>query len=405
MSHLLLHNARVILKDRIQSGGVLVKDGIITLLFTPDQKPAGLSASESIDLNEAYLAPGLIDIHIHGSTGVDVQATDADGLARISAFLLGEGVTGYFPTFVPTDETGYRESLAIIASFINHPLDRQYLGARILGVHFEGPFVSEQRCGALRTKYFRTYDGDARSIEVFTGPSDGTGTFGSRLMTLAPEIHGGLDLTRELTRRGVRVFIGHTQAEPDVLDLAVEAGASHITHFPNALEPLHHRKPGAVAWGLVRDDVTLDCIADFQHVHPLMLKLIYESKKPDGVALISDAIMPAGLGDGDYAVWDEPIKVRNGRTTLARHPGDNTIAGSVITMRQALKNMIGLGVPIHEAVRMASSIPSRVAGIDEMQGSIEVGKHGDLTVFNEDFSVRMSTIRGVAMRMGDESVG
>ena len=401
MAQLLLHNASVILKDRIQSGGVLVEDGLITLVFTSDQKPAGLSAAESLDLDGAYLSPGLIDIHIHGSTGVDVQATDSEGLARIAAFLLGEGVTGYFPTFVPTDETGYRGSLAIIGSFVNQSRNQQSPGARILGVHFEGPFVSEQRCGALRTKYFRTYDGDARSIEVFTGTSGGLEAVGSRLMTLAPEIRGGLDLTRELTRSGVRVFIGHTQAEPDILDLAVEAGASHITHFPNALELLHHRKPGAVAWGLVQDNVTLDCIADFQHVHPLMLKLMYESKKPEGMALISDAIMPAGLGDGDYSVWDEPIAVRNGRTTLSRHPGDNTIAGSVITMRQALKNVISLGVPIHEAVRMASSIPSRVAGVDGMHGSIEVGKRTDLIVFNEDFSVRMATTRGLAVRMGD----
>lgn len=401
MAQLILHNARVILEGGVQHGGVLVRDGRIALVFPNEQTPAGLGASESIDLDGAYLAPGLIDIHIHGSAGVDLQAADADGLAKLSQFLLAEGVTGYFATLVPTDERGYQETLATISFYINqqdeaHGNNKSQLGARILGIHFEGPFVSENRCGALHRELFRTYDGDARSIELFTGaPRDAGPSSVPRLMTLAPETRGGLDLTRELTRNGVRAFIGHSQADPETLDLAAEAGARHITHFPNALDPLHHRKPGAVAWGLVRRDVTLDCIADFHHVHPLMLRLIYESKSADRMALISDAIMPAGLGDGEFSVWGEKITVRNGRTSLARQPREATIAGSVITMRQALKNIVDLGVPIHEAVRMASLVPARAAGIESGHGSIKEGKRADLFAFDDDFDVRLATIGGV----------
>jgi len=385
----------VILESGVQHGGVLIRDRRIALVFAHAQTPAGLSASDTIDLGGAYLAPGMIDIHIHGSAGVDVQSTDAAGLTKLSKFLLAEGVIGYFPTFVPSDEQGYRDSIAAIGSYINqqedaHRNNKAQVSARILGIHFEGPFVSEHRCGALRREHFRTYDGDARSLEQFiSGPS-----LSPRLMTLAPEIQGGLDLTRELTRSGVRVFIGHSQADPATLDLAFEAGARHITHFPNALDPLHHRKPGAVAWGLLRDDATLDCIADFHHVHPLMLRLIYQSKTADRMALISDAIMPAGLGDGEFSVWGEGITVRDGRTALARQPGESPIAGSVITMRQALKNIVDLGVPVHEAVHMASLVPARIAGIEAELGSIKEGKRAELIAFDDEFAVRLTIIAG-----------
>lgn len=395
MAQLLLHNARVIIEGGVQRGGVLVRDGRVALVFTHDKTPTGLGESERIDLENDYLAPGLIDIHIHGSVGVDVQATDADGLDKLSDFLLAEGITGYFATFVPTDEHGYREALATINSYIEQQDRAQSItgGARILGIHFEGPFVSQNRCGALRAEHFRTYDGDPRSIELFTGANRHDGPSGlPRLMTVAPETRGGLDLTRELTHNGVRAFIGHSQAEPEILDRAVEAGARHITHFPNALDLLHHRKPGAVAWGLVRDDVTLDCIADLHHVHPLMLRLIFESKGADGMALISDAIMPAGLGDGEFSVWGEPISVHDGRTALLRQAGEATIAGSVITLRQALKNVADLGVPIHEAVRMATFVPARAAGVESAHGSIVEGRRAEVIAFDDNHTVRLSVM-------------
>jgi N-acetylglucosamine-6-phosphate deacetylase len=401
MDQLVIHNARVILEGAVQRGGVLVRDGHIALVFNEEKKPAGFSETESINLQNDYLAPGLIDIHIHGSVGIDVQATDTDGLDKLSDFLLGEGVTGYFATFVPADERGYREALATIAPYIERqnraePEKHKPRGARILGIHFEGPFVSENRCGALRRDLFRAYNGEARSIDLFAASDNAAGPASfPRLMTLAPEIPGGLDLIGELTRRGVRAFIGHSQAEPEILDLAVEAGARHITHFPNALEPLHHRKPGAVAWGLVRDDVTLDCIADLHHVHPLMLWLIYRSKSADRMALISDAVMPAGLGDGEFSVWGETIAVEKGRTTLSRKQGEATIAGSVITMRQALKNVVDLGVPVNEAIRMASFVPARAAGIESTHGSIVQGKRADLVAFDDDFTPRLSVMENL----------
>jgi N-acetylglucosamine-6-phosphate deacetylase len=370
----------------------------------------------------------MIDIHIHGSAGVDVMCADGEGLSKLSDFLLQQGVTGYFPTLVPTDTEGYLSALSAIGSFAEQQASPDARpSARVLGVHFEGPFVSQNRCGALHPEHFRTYDGDTASLDLFLG-AQASCLLPARLMTLAPEIAGGIALIRDLVARGVRVFIGHTQADPATLELAASAGARHITHFPNALDPLHHRKPGAVAWGLVRSDVTMDCIADFHHVDPLMLRLMYQSKGPDRLALISDAIPPTGLGDGVFSVWGDRIRVSGGCTELVRPSEDvatvsdatleaaaenglaeigtavdsaaedraaesrtasrqPTIAGSVITMREALRNMISLGVPLYEAIHMASLTPARAAGKEGDYGSIEVGKRADLVVLDDDLRV------------------
>jgi N-acetylglucosamine-6-phosphate deacetylase len=245
----------------------------------------------------------------------------------------------------------------------------------------------------LKTAHFRTYDGDSRAIQIFTG-GDASHVAYARLMTLAPEIEGGLDLVRELTARGVRAFIGHTEANPETLDEALEAGARHITHFPNALTPLHHRKPGAIAWGLLRDDVTLDCIADLHHVHPLMLRLMAKAKTASRMALISDAIQPAGLGDGTFTVWDIPVAVKDGLTALVEGPGAGTIAGSVITMREALHNMTRLGVALNDVARMASAVPARAAGLDRDYGLLEAGKRADLIAFDDEFNVEAAVVGG-----------
>ncbi|MFP5262330.1 MAG: N-acetylglucosamine-6-phosphate deacetylase [Blastocatellia bacterium] len=399
MDQLLLHNARLVSQSGIERGGVLIRQGRIAHIFADQDKPAGVSLYESIDVRGAYLAPGLIDIHIHGSDGVDVQDADTVRLAKLSEFLLREGVTGYFVTFVPTDERGYRDAIAEVNAYIGRQDEAaqdqpHQVRARVLGIHFEGPFVSHDKCGALKREHFRTYDGDPRSLEVFAPAGAAGGRSSAPLMTLAPEIEGGLDLTRELAARGARPFIGHSAADPGTLDAAAEAGARHITHFPNALDPLHHRKPGPVAWGLVRGDVSLDCIADLHHVHPLMLRLIYQSKTAGRMALISDAIQPAGLGDGEFSVWGEAITVRNGATALADGPARGTIAGSVITMRQALRNVAGIGVPIHDALRMASLTPARAAGVDRDFGSIEVGKRADLVSFDEVLTIQFAIIGG-----------
>jgi N-acetylglucosamine-6-phosphate deacetylase len=384
-------------------GAVVIQNGRIASVWEPSQAPHGFSNKETVDVRGRYLAPGLIDIHLHGSVAVDVMETDVDGLDRLSAFLLSEGVTGYFPTLAPARDRVYASALASIAKYLSLPkseLSGCHGAARILGVHFEGPFLNRNKCGALKPELFRGYDGQADTLDILS-PIDTSSAAGSNgstlttLMTMAPEIPHGIDLVRTLASKGVRVFVGHSQADPETLDLSLAAGAAHVTHFPNALDTIHHRKPGAAAWALVHPAVTLDCIADLQHVDPLFIQLIYRMKGAERMALISDAIPPAGLGDGEYSVWGEQLTVEGGRTRLATSRQPDTLAGSTITLRQAVRNVVSLGVPLNEAISMASLVPARAAGISRLTGSIEPRKAADLIVLDDSLEVRLAVVGGM----------
>ncbi|PYS46211.1 MAG: hypothetical protein DMF68_19835 [Acidobacteria bacterium] len=210
------------------------------------------------------------------------------------------------------------------------------------------------------------------------------------LITLAPEVEGGVELVKELVRQNWIVSIGHTRASVDALDRALEAGARHMTHFMNAMSPLHHRAPGPIGWGLINDAVSVDVIADGVHVDPLVLKLVLRSKQARRVSLISDAVAPTGLGDGRYKIWGETITVTNGRTENER----GSIAGSVITMLDAARMMLSLGVAATDVARMASTNPARLLGIDKDFGSIETDKRADLVALDDAGHVRLTLIGG-----------
>jgi N-acetylglucosamine-6-phosphate deacetylase len=210
------------------------------------------------------------------------------------------------------------------------------------------------------------------------------------MITLAPEVEGGVALVTELVRRGWVVSVGHTRARIETLDSARAAGARHMTHFLNAMSPLHHREPGPVGWGLLQDDVTVDLIADGVHSDPLMLRLVLRCKTPERVSLISDAVAPAGLGDGVYKVWGETITVEAGRTRNER----GSIAGSVISMLDAARKVRTLGLSETELARVASLNPARLLRIDNTCGSIEEGKRADLVALDAEGNVKLTLVGG-----------
>jgi N-acetylglucosamine-6-phosphate deacetylase len=373
----LLKNANVVLPDReVQGGSVLIEEDRIVSLETE-------SGGEVIDLAGATLLPGFIDVHIHGAVGVDVMDATAADLREASEYLASQGVTSWVPTFVPASDESYRHAIAAISEAISFGG-----GARVLGVHYEGPFVNTAQCGALHTEYFKSYASvdDLNSLPL---PSSGV-----RMITLAPEVTGGIELVRELKLRGWVISIGHTRADVKILDAACEAGAHHMTHFMNAMAPLHHRSPGPIAWGLSRDDVTFDCIADGVHLDPFMLRLLLKVKGTSGISLISDAIAATGKGDGDYRIWDETISVKNGRTANA----SGNIAGSVISMLDAVRLLHSLGVSYIDLARMASLNPARLLGLDNDCGSIEPGKRADLVALDSDNNPALTIIDGKISR-------
>ena len=377
---LLLRGARVVLPDGVSEGAdVLVRGGRIASVG----ESAG--ADETLDLAGLTLMPGFVDVHIHGAVGVDTLDAGGEDLRRVARFLAARGVTAWLPTLVPAPVEDYRRAAAAVDELMQEPREGE---ARAVGLHYEGPFVNERQCGALRTQFFRSY---ARPEDVDDLPTlDSRGA--AHMMTLAPEVVGGVELVGELTRRGWVVSVGHTRAGLDVLEQARAAGARHMTHFLNAMSPLHHREPGPVGWGLTADDVTVDIIADGVHSHPVLLGVVLRCKTFERVSLISDAVAPAGLGDGEFRVWGETIRVAGGRTSNGR----GSIAGSVITMLDAVRLVSGLGVPPHEVARMASLNPARLLGLDGERGSIEAGKRADLVALDEEGRARLTLVNGRA---------
>jgi N-acetylglucosamine-6-phosphate deacetylase len=375
---LLLHNANVVLPGRaISHSAVLVEDGYISAI---DESGAP-QVSDSIDLGGATLLPGFIDVHIHGAVGVDVMDAKPADLQEVSTYLASQGVTGWLPTLVPASDENYANAVRAISQSMENTN-----GARVLGVHYEGPFVNSAQCGALHTEYFKTYSSPdvLNSLPV---PENAV-----RMITMAPEVSGGIDLVRELKTRGWVISIGHTRADLEVLESAFNSGARHMTHFMNAMAPLHHRNPGPIAWGISRDNVTFDLIADGIHLDPFMLRLLMKIKGAQRITLISDAIAAAGNGDGDYQIWGETITVKNRRTANAA----GTIAGSVITMLDAVRFMRSLGVLHADLAQMASLNPARLLGLDRVCGSIEVGKRADLVALDQDGNVKLTIIGGNA---------
>ena len=371
-----IRGARLILPDEVLTGSIGIDNGRIVFI----SREPSVAPAEVIDGTNLTVLPGFIDVHIHGANGVDTMAADGKELARASVWVASQGVTGWMPTLVPGPVEEYQRAVSAIEQA--HGSGK---GARILGVHYEGPFVNSAQCGALRTQFFRTYsqidDIDDLPMVQFQG---------KHLMTLAPEVDGGIELINELTKRGWIVLIGHTRADFDLLDEALAAGARHMTHFMNAMSPLHHRSPGPIGWGLLHDDVTCDVIADGIHLDPRTLKLLMKIKGPERLVLISDAISAAGLGDGVYNIWNESITVKDGRTSNQR----GSIAGSVISMLDAVRQMRTLGVPEVQLARISSTNPARLLGIDDECGSIEEGKRADLVAFDDEGNVRFTMVGG-----------
>ena len=388
-SKTLLRRARIVTPQRtIEDADLLIASGVIARILESSSN-ASIDAESEIDLRGQTLFPGFIDVHIHGAAGVDTMDARADDLRRVAEFLARHGVTSWLPTLVPASAEQYGQAIRAIEELVavEQRGDSASPGARALGVHYEGPFVNSEQCGALHREHFRSF----KSLnDLDTLPTVALEN-AKHMMTLAPEVEGGIELISELNRRGWTVSIGHTRANRNVLDEARHAGAHHMTHFMNAMTPLHHRDLGAVGWGLIHDDVTIDLIADSIHLDREVLRLITRSKGIERVSLISDAIAAAGQGDGDYKIWGEKISVTNGRTSNDR----GSIAGSVITMLDAVRMMLSLGLSEPEVARLASLNPARLLGIDHECGSIEEGKRADLAALDENQKVRLTMIGGV----------
>jgi N-acetylglucosamine-6-phosphate deacetylase len=375
---ILLRNAAAITPNGVKERtDILIEKGIVAQISDVQNTDAKI-----IDAVGLQVFAGFIDIHNHGAVGVDVNSATAEDLRKVSAFLAGQGVTAWLPTFVPDADENYRKVIEAIDEAMETQANEPV--AQILGVHYEGVFANEKMCGALRPKFFKTFkNGD----EIDSLPKLKKGV---HLTTLAPEVENGIELIKELGKQNWIVSIGHTRADTQTLDRAYQAGAKHLTHFYNAMTSLHHRDVGVVGWALTKDDTTFDIIADGVHVHPQMLRFGIESKGTGKVSLISDSVAPTGLGDGSYELWGEKVSVVNGKTQNER----GSIAGSVITMLDAARQMRALDFTEWEVSQMASANPARLLGLEKTYGVIETGKRADLVALDEQGNVKLTIIGG-----------
>lgn len=302
-------------------------------------------------------ARGFLDLHIHGAFGVDVVTASAADMDRLALGLASRGVGSFLPTLVPLPLPEMALAVTRLSAWMKGRHDGDGRGALPLGLHFEGPFVSRARCGALHRENF--LDGtDTNSLGAFFEIASAAP--GRGMTTLAPEIPGGIAVVTEFVRRGFVVSIGHTEADVATLDAALAAGARHMTHFGNAMKPLHHREAGPIGWGLVTGGVTVDVIADGHHLSSEMLRLVWRAKGDGRVALISDAMPAAGLADGDYAVWGETLTVKGG----AARNASGALAGSTALLDACVRQLrSATGLPEDVAVRAASDVPRRILGL------------------------------------------
>jgi N-acetylglucosamine-6-phosphate deacetylase len=318
-------------------------------------------------------APGLVDLHVHGFAGVDFAAADTEGYRRAGEALLASGVTAFRPTFVTAPEK------ELVASVRGVPSGD--VGPRVLGCHLEGPFLSPARLGMHPASARRDPDAALLDRLLAAGPV--------AQMTLAPELPGALDAIETLVARGVVVACGHSDATAAEAHAAFDRGATHVTHLFNAMRPFAHRDPGIAGAALARGDVTVELILDGNHLAGETALLAWRAAA-ERVVLVTDALAPAGVGDGRYRVGSVEIEVAGGvARTLA-----GVLAGSVVSLLDAVRSLVALGAPLEAALEAASSVPARAGRCPDL-GTIAPGAAADLVVLDDRLEPRLVLVGGV----------
>ncbi|MEH7883469.1 N-acetylglucosamine-6-phosphate deacetylase [Bacillus sp. JJ1609] len=386
MKDLLLLNARVLTEEGlIDKGFIYIKDGKIAETGQASALPAEYSHAEVIELPEnSTIVPGFIDVHIHGAGGADTMDATTDALNTMASILPQEGTTSFLATTITQDKDEILKALRNTADYIsNH---NQSGKAEVLGVHLEGPFINESRKGAQPADHIIAPD-----VELFAKMQEAAGNH-IRLVTLAPEKENGYEFITYLAENGVIASIGHSDATYGQMAEAVKAGATHVTHLFNGMRGMHHRDPGVAGAALLFNELKIEIIADGIHVVPEMIDLSLRAKGTDGVILITDSMRAKCLKNGTYDLGGQEVSVANGKALLA----DGTLAGSILKMKDSLKNMMEFSrISLEEAVKLASENPAKQLKIFDRKGSIAEGKDADLVVLDENFDVSMAFCRGV----------
>jgi N-acetylglucosamine-6-phosphate deacetylase len=322
--------------------------------------------------------PGFVDLQVNGFSGVDFLAADADGYRQAGEALLETGVTAYLPTFITAPEEQLVDALRALPAGGDGP--------RILGAHLEGPFLSALRLGIHPAAARRNPDVDLLERLLDAGPV--------RLVTLAPELPGASAVIERLLRREVAVSLGHSDATAEQAEAAFELGVRSVTHLFNAMRPFHHRDPGIIGAALARPDVVIQIILDWVHVAPVTAAMVWQAAQ-GRVALVTDAVSGAGLDGGTYRLGDVDVEIRDG---VARGV-TGALAGSTLTLIDAVRNLHSLGVPFEDAVGAATEVPARVLRLPG-SGRLAVGLPADVVVLTDELEIERVLVEGRARVVG-----
>ena len=369
--NLLIRNARLVTSTGVREGDLLVREGRVAA-FGEVRDPGCVP---ELDAEERYLAPGFLDLHVHGGAGADFSVGDPDAARAIAAFHAQHGTMGLLATIVPGPVERMRKAMTAVIGVPG-----------ILGIHLEGPFLSPEKAGALDPQWFLPPSRDAfrKLVAGFEGQI--------KVVTFAPELPGAVDLIGDIRAIGAMPAIGHTTATYEQASAALGRGAFHVTHLANAMSGLHHRGPGSVGAALL-SGASLELICDGIHVHPAFVRLAVESLRGRGelhrLCLVTDATAAAGLPDGCYRLGDRDIRLQRREVRLA----DGTLAGSALTLDQALRNVVRFAsLTLEEALTLVTANPAPVLGREGELGILAVGARADLVLLETDLTV-WTTIR------------
>ncbi len=370
-------NSFIVTENGMIKGNLIIRDGKIETIGNKEVE--GLE-----ELPEGLIVvPGFIDEHVHGAAGSDAMDGTIEDLKKIADALASEGTTAFLATTMTQSPENITKALKAVKDYKN----AQYTnGAEIIGVHLEGPFIAEEHIGAQPLEYVAKPE-----VEIFQKYEEASGN-NIKIVTLAPEVEGALDLIKYLHSKKIVASVGHTGATYEDVKKAVLAGATNATHTYNAMKGLHHREVGTVGSTFLFDELNAEIICDGIHVSSPAIKLLYKNKPHNKFTLITDAMRAKHMPDGDYELGGQPVIVKNNEARLP----NGVLAGSVLKMNLAVKNIMKfLDLPLEEAVKYATINPARNLNVDNEMGSIKEGKKANLVVVDKDLNVYMTIREGV----------
>ena len=336
--------------------------------------------AETIEAEGQVVAPGYVDVHVHGSAGHDTMDGTREAIEGMARFFASRGVTSFCPTTLTAGAEAITTSVRTVHECQESPIEG---GAQPLGVHLEGPYIDASKKGAQPEEHVRT---------ASVGDYEDFFALGNiRLITLAPEIEENREVIPFARSRGAVVVVGHSSASYEEMVEAVKLGVNHATHTFNQMQGLHHRKPATVGAVLLLEEIYAEFIADGVHLHPAIVDMIVRLKGPEKALLITDAISGAGMPDGEYELGGQKVVVKEGAVRLV----DGTLAGSCLTMDQAVSNVRRFtGRPLKECIQMATLTPARSIGVAHRKGSLEPGKDADVVILTPDLEVATTMVGG-----------